>query len=94
MPNKQVIFADRIVGLAIHNGFVRIDLAVVAGSGQTKAEQPGLKMQVTHQLVMPLDGFVAGMTAQQNLLKSLSERRKKRAEGAAASTGGKGEASK
>lgn len=86
MANKQVIFADRIVGLAIHNGFVRIDLAVVAGTGKTKNDQPALKVDVNHQLVIPLDGFIAGVTAQQNLLKSLSERRKKKAE-AAASTG-------
>ncbi|MBK6470861.1 MAG: hypothetical protein IPF94_08970 [Betaproteobacteria bacterium] len=88
MANKQVIFADRIVGLAIYNGFVRIDLAVVAGTGKTKTDEPALKVDVTHQLVIPLDGFVAGVTAQQNLLKSLSERRKKKSDVAAVASEG------
>jgi hypothetical protein len=93
MANKQVIFADRIVGLAIYNGFVRIDLAVVAGTGKTKTDQPALKVDVTHQLVIPLDGFVSGVTAQQNLLKSLSERRKKKADATAAASEGSGTSS-
>lgn len=77
MPNKQVIFTDRIVGLAIQNGLVRMDLAVVAGSGRTKDDKPAVKMEVTHQLVIPLDAFVAGVNSQQALLKQVIDRQKK-----------------
>lgn len=78
MPNKQVIFSDRMVGLSIHNGLVRMDLAVVAGTGKTKDDKDALKMEVTHQLVMPMDAFVAAINSQQNLLKQVIERQNKR----------------
>lgn len=83
MANKQTVFADRMVGISIHNGLVRMDLAVVAGTGKTKDDQPAIKMDVTHQLVLPLDAFVAAVNAQQNLLKQLAERQ---AQAAAAPT--------
>jgi hypothetical protein len=78
MANKQIIFADRLVGLSIHNGLVRMDLAVVAGTGKTKDDKDALKMEVTHQLVIPMDAFVAGVNSQQNLLKQVIERQGKR----------------
>lgn len=77
MANKEVVFADRIVGLSVHNGLVRIDLAVVAGPAKGKDDRPAVKMDVTHQLVLPIEAFVAGVTAQQNLLKQLAARQKK-----------------
>lgn len=76
MANKQTVFADRLVGLSIHNGLVRMDLAVVAGAGKTKDDQPALKMDVTHQLVMPLDGFVSALEAQQRMLKQVADQQK------------------
>jgi len=51
-----------------------MDLAVVAGTGKTKDDQPAVKLDVTHQLVLPLDAFVAAVNAQQNFIKQLSER--------------------
>lgn len=78
MANKQVVFSDRIVGLSVQNGLVRIDLATIAGPAKTKEGKDGLKMDVTHQLVLPMDAFVAGLGMQQNLLKELSARQQKR----------------
>lgn len=87
MPNKQVIFTDRIVGLTIQNGLVRMDLAVVAGAGKTKDDKPALKMEVTHQLVMPMEAFLAGVNAQQGLIKRVIERQEKtKGKGAAGET--------
>lgn len=90
MPTKQIIFTDRVVGLSIHNGLVRMDLAVAAGAGKTKDDKPALKMDITHQLVIPLDAFVAGVNAQQNLLKQVAERQNKgRGKAASAEAEGK-----
>lgn len=83
MANKQVIFSDRIVGMSIQNGLVRIDLATIAGRVKNKDGQEGFKMDVTHQLVIPMDGFVAGMGMQQKLLKEVASRSQKRRQGAA-----------
>lgn len=77
MANKEIVFADRIVGIAVVNGLVRIDLAVVSGPAKTKDDKPALKGDVTHQLVMPLEGFVAGLAAQQKVVKELADRQGK-----------------
>lgn len=81
MANKHVIFSDRIVGMSIQNGLVRIDLATIAGRAKNKDGQEGFKMDVTHQLVIPMDGFVAGLGMQQKLLKEVASRNQKRRQG-------------
>ena len=78
MANKQIIFSDRIVGLSVQNGLVRIDLATVAGPAKTKEGKDGLKMDITHQLVIPLDGFMAGFAMQEKLAKEMVTRQQKR----------------
>lgn len=78
MANKQVVFTDRIVGVSVQNGLVRIDLATIAGPAKTKEGKEGLKMDITHQLVMPLDGFAAGFNMQQKLVNELAKRQQKR----------------
>lgn len=78
MANKQIVFSDRMVGISIHNGLVRMDLAVVAGTGKTKDDKDALKMEVTHQLVMPMEAFVAAINSQQNLLKQVIDRQGRR----------------
>ena len=78
MANKQVVFADRVVGLSIQNGLVRMDLAVISGSAVTKDDKPAVKLEVTHQLVIPMEAFVAAVEAQQRLLKEVVERNKQR----------------
>ncbi len=78
MATKEVIFADRLTNLSIHNGLVRIDLGVIAGTGKTKEGKDALKLETTHQLVMPLEAFAAAVAAQQQLLKQVVEAGKKR----------------
>ncbi len=77
MTTKQHIYADRVVGLRVHNGMVRLDLAVIAGAAKTKDDKPAVKMEITHQIVIPLEAFAAGVKVQQDLLKQVVESRKK-----------------
>lgn len=78
MANKEIIFADRLISLGVHNGLVRIDLGVVTGQGKTKEGKDALKLDTTHQLVMPLDAFVAAVGVQQKLIQQVVEAGKKR----------------
>jgi len=78
MANKQIVFADRVVGLSLQNGLVRIDLATIAGPAKTKDGKDGLKMDITHQLVLPVDSFVNGVAMQQQMVKELVTRQQKR----------------
>ena len=85
MATKEVIFADRLTNLSVHNGLVRIDLGVIAGAGKSKEGKAALRVETTHQLVMPLDAFAAAVAAQQQLVKKVVEAgKKRRAEKAAA----------
>ena len=76
MPNKQVLFADRLVGLNLQNGLVRMDLAVNAGTVKGKDDKPAQRMEVTTQLVMPLEAFANAVAMQDKLLKELIARDK------------------
>ncbi len=78
MATKEVIFADRLTNLSVHNGLVRIDLGVFAGTGKTKEGKDAMKVETTHQLVLPLDAFASAVAAQQALLKQVVEVSKKR----------------
>jgi hypothetical protein len=80
MSNKQTVFADRVVGISVHNGLVRLDLGVIAGATKNKDGKPALKLDATHQVVLPLEGFVAGVDMQAKLVKELVSREKKRRE--------------
>ncbi len=86
MANKETIFADRLTNLSLHNGLVRIDLGVFAGTGKTKDGKDAVRIENTHQVVMPLDAFVNAVASQQAMLKKLAEVGKKRHEDAAAAT--------
>jgi hypothetical protein len=81
---KQYVFADRVVGVSVQNGLVRVDLATIAGPTKTKEGKDGLKMDVTHQVLLPLDAFMAGFTMQQKLVQELVNRQQKKAKGKAA----------
>lgn len=74
MPTKEVVFSDRIVGLSLHNGLVRVDLATFGGQAKNKDGKEGVRMDITHQLVIPLDAFVAGVSAQQKLVQEVVNR--------------------
>jgi hypothetical protein len=81
MADKQIVFADRLVNLAVHNGLVRMDFATMAGATKTKEGEDAVKMAVTTQLVLPIDAFIAAITAQQKFVGQLREIGKRRAEG-------------
>lgn len=74
MASKQVIFSDRLVNISLQGGMVRIDLAVMAGTAKGKDDQPAVRLEATHQIVMPLEGFVAGVRMQEKLVKELIAR--------------------
>lgn len=84
MANKQVIFADRLVGLSVHNGLVRLDLGVVAGASKSKDGKPALKLEATHQVILPIDAFAAAVDMQGKLVKEMVSRQKKGREAKAA----------
>ena len=86
MANKEVICSDRIVGLSVQNGLVRIDLAAITGRAKTKEGKDGIKLEVTHQLVIPLDGFVDGFNSQQKMMQELMARQQSRAQATVAPT--------
>lgn len=71
MTNKQISFADRVVGINLHNGLVRMDLAVHAGRAKDKDDKPVQRLQVTTQVVMPLDAFAVAVAMQDKFLKDL-----------------------
>ena len=77
MPNRQIVFADRLVGISIQNGLVRIDYAVNAGTAKDKDGKTAQRMEVTTQLVLPFEAFANGVGMQQKLMKELAERAQK-----------------
>lgn len=85
MAYKNIVFADRVVGISMSNGVVRIDLAINAGTTKGKDDQPAQRLEITHQLVMPLEGFVAAQDFQQRLLNEIAAQQKR----AVAATEGK-----
>ncbi len=77
MANKENVYADGIVNLAVINGLVRIDLGTVdtyVDGGERKQ-----RTDVTHCIVMPLNNFVRAVGVQQRLLSQLSDRAKQAA---------------
>jgi hypothetical protein len=77
MANKEIVYTDRLVNVSLQGGMVRLDLAVMAGQAKTKDDKPAIKMDITHQVVMTLDAFVAAVGTQQNVLKQLAARQQK-----------------
>ena len=86
MANKQIVFCDRMVNISLQNGLVRLDLAVNADTVKGKDDKPAQRMEVTSQVVMPLDAFVNAVAMQQKLLKELIARDKKQREAKAEAT--------
>lgn len=78
MAYKQVIFADQLVGMTVQNGLVRMDLAINAGTVRGKDDKPAQRMEITTQLVLPLDAFVNAVGMQQRLIKEIADKQKKR----------------
>jgi hypothetical protein len=86
MANKQIIFSDRLVGLSLQSGLVRLDLAVHAGAVKGNDDKPAQRMEVTTQVVMPLEAFANAVAMQDKMLRELIAREQKMREGQAAAT--------
>jgi len=70
MSQPDIIYADRIVNLAITGSVVRIELGVVQmpdNSGQPP------KITPTRTLVIPIDGFVSAYGMLEQMMKKLAE---------------------
>lgn len=70
MSQPDIIYADRIVNLAITGSIVRIELGIVQmpdNSGQPP------KIIPTKTLVIPLDGFVNSYGMLEQMMKKLAE---------------------
>ncbi len=76
MPNRQIVFADRLVSMTVQDGLVRMDFAVNAGQVKDKDEKTKQRLEITTQLVMTLDGFVNAVGMQQRLVKEMADKQK------------------
>ena len=74
MSNTQVVYSDRLVNISLHNGLVRMDLAVITGQVKDKDDKPAQRMEITTQVVMPLDAFANAVGMQDKLLKEVIAR--------------------
>ena len=78
--SKETLFADTLVNAAIQNGMVRLEFGALARPEQ-EGQQPPL--EVTHQVVMPIGGFVSAMRLQQRLLEAIQARAQQAGDAAA-----------
>lgn len=86
MSKKQIVFADRLVNISVHAGLARIDFASFAGATQGQDGKPNIQLEITHQLVMPLEAFAQAVASQDKVLKELAaiEQRRREADTAPA----------
>ena len=73
---KQTVFADRVLSLSVAGATVRMDLGILESA--RKDDKPAVKATATHQLIMPLEGFVEAVRAQQKLLQQIAAQNEKR----------------
>jgi hypothetical protein len=66
----EIIFADRIMGIALQNGLVRMELGVMESPRKGEPQ----KIALTTKLVMPLEGFVNSFNLQESVIKELVAR--------------------
>jgi hypothetical protein len=68
MPETSVVFADRLLNVAVTGPLVRLQWGVM-GVPQAEGEKPALRVSQT--LVLPLDGLLASMAMIDGLVKQL-----------------------
>ena len=68
MSEKSVLFADRLMNVAVSGPLVRLQWGAM-DFPQTEGEKPTL--QASHTLVLPLDGLLASMGMIEGLVKQL-----------------------
>lgn len=66
----QTMFADQLLNLSLGSGLVRLEFGVV-DQAPSEATQGKAVTQPAYRLVMPLDGFVKSLQAQQGLAEAL-----------------------
>lgn len=67
---NQEIFADAISAIHVTGQLVRIDLLTLQPHLQSKDGQP--VADISHRLIMPLDGFIQSLAVQDNIVKQLA----------------------
>lgn len=65
-------FADIISGIAVTGNLVRLDFATLASEQPADAKE-SRRFVNTHRVVIPLDGFLRGLGAQQGVVQKLVE---------------------
>jgi hypothetical protein len=91
MANKQIVFSDRLAGISVQGGTARLDFGVISGAAKSKDGKPAMKLEVTHQLVIPLDAFIQAVGMQDKAVKELVSRAKKRRDAKAGGDAGTSE---
>ncbi len=66
---KREFFADGIGEITLVGGMVRMDLVSLVGSQSEEENQP--RLEKTHRIVMPPDGFLRSFSSMENLVKKL-----------------------
>jgi len=68
MSDKNVVFADRLINIAVTGPLVRLQWGTLEVP-QTEGEKP--QLQASQTLVMPLEGLLASMGMIEGLVKQL-----------------------
>lgn len=71
MTIQNILYADRILNLAITGPLVRLELGVVQMPESNNGQAP--KIVPAQTLVMPLDGFVNSFGMMEQMMKKLAE---------------------
>ena len=66
------LFADSIGSITATGNLVRIDFISMAATQPADAKEPR-RYELTQRVVVPLEGFLRGMAAQQDIIKKLIE---------------------
>ena len=64
-------YADEIGKVSIDNGMMHVDFVALDRSAQAKDGKPNFYL--TQRMVMPLQGFLRGVAAQETIIKKLIE---------------------
>jgi len=64
-------YADEIGKVSIDNGMIHVDFVALDRSVQSKDGKPNFYL--TQRMVMPLQGFLRGVAAQETIVKKLIE---------------------
>lgn len=67
----QTHFADAAINISITGSLVRIDFGTVLPAPSGEAEKREAKVAQSHQLVMPLEGFLRWYGMQEQVVKKL-----------------------